>query len=198
VTSSTAVAPAGITTPLDPDTASARVAVMRSPTLLVLVQTRCPELSERLVPAETTPTVPSVLPPVEGALTTVLPEGVVTGAGARVTGDGAGAGAGVRLRGGGATATRRFSTTAARGGAGGGVVGTSLSCGCAAVSLFASWRSRESDESCARGSWPDLLSPLLHAATVSSAAAQIAAGRIDLIEFSGSPSKCHEISARGD
>src|SRR6185437_530705 len=138
VTSSTAVAPAGITTPLDPDTASASVAVMRSPTLLVLVQTRCPELSERLVPAETTPTVPSVLPPVEGALTTVLPEGVVTGAGARVSGDGAGAG----LRGGGATATRRFSTTAARGGAGGGVVGTSLSCGCAAVSLFASWRSR--------------------------------------------------------
>src|SRR6185312_3587488 len=170
------------------------VAVMRSPTLLVLVQTRCPELSERLVPAETTPTVPSVLPPVEGALTTVLPEGVVTGAGAWVTGGafGSGTGAGVRLRGGGATATRFFSTTAARGGSGGGVVGTSLSCGCAAVSLFASWRSRESDESCASGSWADLLSLLLHAATAISATAQIAAGRIDLIEFLGSPSNCHE------
>jgi hypothetical protein len=158
---------------------------MRSPTLFVLVQTRRPALSERLVPADMTPTVPSLFADFDGAAVTVLPDGVTAGAtvvGVCVcTGAGCGRGAGVRLRGGGAEATRRGSTTAAFGGAGGGVVGTSFSCGCAALSLFASCRSRVSDESCASASWP-VLSVLLHAASAKSAIAQIAAGRNGCIE----------------
>src|SRR5690348_5731407 len=88
VISSTAVAPAGITTPFDAVTASVSVAVMRSPTVLVFVQTFCPERSDRLVPADTTPTFPSTRPVVAGPVVTVLPDAVVTGAGLAFTGAG--------------------------------------------------------------------------------------------------------------
>src|SRR6185312_12343005 len=129
--------PAGMTTPFDPVTASSSVAVMRSPTVLVLVHTRCPARSDNPVPAATTPTFPSVLPVVVlDPLTTVLPDGVMTAAGCSRTGVGGGGGAGgVRFTGASATCLAAgFGVGATRAGAtcfgsvfvtaGGGVVGT--------------------------------------------------------------------------
>src|SRR5574338_1598776 len=86
VTSRTTVAPDGIVTPFVPVTASVVVAVSRSPTLFVFVQTFCPDASVRLVPDATSPT-----PPAEpfSPGVTVLPDAVrggVAGAGAGVLG----------------------------------------------------------------------------------------------------------------
>src|SRR5688572_19801084 len=83
VTSRTAVAPAGITTPLLPVTDSLSVAVIRSPTLFVFVQTFWPDASVSVDPDAISPTPPAVFfsPGV-----TVLPDGVRTGPGAGVVG----------------------------------------------------------------------------------------------------------------
>src|SRR5688572_21289643 len=85
VTSMTAVAPAGITAPFEPVTASVVVAVNRSPTLFVFVQTFDVERSVSCVPAAMVPSVPSE-PFVPGV--TVLPLAVVLGAGVAVDGRG--------------------------------------------------------------------------------------------------------------
>src|SRR5919202_4940655 len=71
--STTAVAPAGMTAPFEPVTASVTVAVKRSPTLFVFVQMREPERRLIVAPAGMRPVVLSRVPP----LVTVLPLGVV-------------------------------------------------------------------------------------------------------------------------
>jgi hypothetical protein len=128
VTSITAVAPAGITAPLEPVTASFSVAEKRSPTLFVFVQTLEPDASVSVVPDAIEPTLP---PELFSPAVTVLPDGVRGGA--------AGSGLGVAGFGAGRDA-RGFDVVGA--GVGAGVAGTSFSCGCAALSPVASWRSR--------------------------------------------------------
>src|SRR5882757_5774338 len=81
VTSTTAVAPAGITAPFDPVTALVKLALKRSPTWLVLVQTLEPAARLRVAPAGIVPTfaaVPALL------RVTVLPLDVTEVVGLRV------------------------------------------------------------------------------------------------------------------
>src|SRR4030095_6980901 len=156
VTSSTAVAPAGITAPLEPVTASFNVAENRSPTLFVFVQIFDADASVSAVPDAIEPTLP---PEVFSPVVTVLPDGVRGG----VVGAGVGAGVLGRVAG---REGRGRDVVGAGAGSAAGVAGTSFSCGCAALSPVASWRSRLSAESCAR-EVSALLSPLLHAATPS-------------------------------
>ncbi len=144
VTSSTALAPTGITTPLEAVTAWVRVAVKRSPGVLVLVQICWPAARFSEVPAETTPiTRPSELPEDDGlAVSTVLPDAVTAGAGAGVSfgaGVGLGAGWGFGVGFGVGLGAGRGAMGA---GAGGVLVATSWSWGFARVSIFASSRSR--------------------------------------------------------
>src|SRR5262245_58971600 len=115
VTSITAVAPAGITAPLEPFTASFNVAEKRSPTLFVFVQTLAPDASVSAVPDAIEPTAP---PELFSPAVTVLPDGVRggvvdSGLGAGAVGFGAGRG------------VRGFDVAGA--GVGAGVAGTSLS-----------------------------------------------------------------------
>src|SRR5689334_7222367 len=77
VTSITAVAPAGITAPLDPVTGSFNVAEKRSPTLFVFVQTFELDASVSVVPDAMEPTLP---PELFSPLVTVFPDGVRAGA----------------------------------------------------------------------------------------------------------------------
>src|SRR5207237_6352071 len=83
---------------------------------------------------------------------TVLPDAVVLGTGAGagvvVTGGGAGVRTGGRYRG--RVSRVGVVRRTGAGSAAGGVVGTSLSCGCTVVSRFASCRSRLSAVSCVR------------------------------------------------
>ena len=156
VTSITAVAPAGITAPLLPVTGSLSVAVKRSPTLLVFVQTLDVDASVSVVPDAIAPTLPAELfsPGV-----TVLPDGVRGG----VAGSGVGAGLVGRVVG---RVDGRGAGVVGAGSGAGVAGGTSLSCGCAALSPVASCRSRLSAVSCA-SVYPTCLSPLLHAAIAS-------------------------------
>src|SRR5882757_220755 len=81
VTSTTAVAPAGITAPFDPVTALVKLALKRSPTWLVLVQTLEPAARLSVAPAGIVPTlaaVPALL------RVTVLPLDVTDVVGLRV------------------------------------------------------------------------------------------------------------------
>src|SRR6478752_9748007 len=73
VTSITAVAPAGITAPLEPFTASFNVAEKRSPTLFVFVQIFDADASVSVVPDAIEPTLP---PEPFSPGVTVLPDGV--------------------------------------------------------------------------------------------------------------------------
>ena len=73
VTSSTAVAPAGIVAPLVPVTGSFSVAVKRSPTLFVFVQTFDVDASVSVVPDAIAPTLP---PEFFSPVVTVLPDAV--------------------------------------------------------------------------------------------------------------------------
>src|SRR5687767_3654707 len=119
VTSITAVAPAGITAPLVPVTASFNVAVNRSPTLFVFVQTFEPDASVNVVPDAIMPTSP---PELFSPVVTVLPVGVRTGSsvlGAGALGAGALGRVGVVVRG-------RVGVGVAAGG--GDSAGTSLNC----------------------------------------------------------------------
>src|SRR3954471_1791751 len=125
VTSMTAVAPAGITAPLFPVTASLSVAVNLSPTLCVFVQTFDVDAIVSDVPDAIIPTLP---PELFSPVVTVLPEAVRGGA------DGSGVGGRVAGRVG---VVRGRVVVGVRVGAGSGVAaggGTSLSCGCAALS----------------------------------------------------------------
>jgi len=134
VTSITAVAPAGITAPLDPVTASFNVAEKRSPTLFVFVQTLELDASVSVVPDAIAPTLP---PELFSPDVTVFPDGVR--AGAVDSGFAAGAvgfGAGRDVRG------FDVARSGVREGSAAGAAGTSFSCGCAALSPVASWRSR--------------------------------------------------------
>src|SRR6185503_6189646 len=131
-------APAGITAPLEPVTAFCTVAVNLSPTLLVLVQTVDVGESESVVPAAIEPTAPPPLPPVLGRVT-VLPLGVVVGVLGRLV-----VGVLGRVVDGREVAGRLGVFVA------GGFAGTSESCGCAALSRFASARSRLKEESLLR------------------------------------------------
>src|SRR6185437_2410549 len=155
VTWMSAFAPAGITAPFEPVTALVTVAVKRSPGLLVFVQIRSFDVRLIEVPAGTEPSAPSL--PAE-LVVTELPDGVVVGAAGAGADDVGGLVLGFVLAG----AGRR-----AGAGAAGAAVdalsagGTSFSCGCAALSAFASCRSRVSVESCA--SVPFLPLSLLHA-----------------------------------
>src|SRR5215208_7186593 len=89
VTRTFAVAPAGITAPFEPVTASATVAVKVSPTLCVFVQTFWLDARLIVVPEAIIPTAP---PPVAAAppaaagslFVTVLPLAVLVGVGVRV------------------------------------------------------------------------------------------------------------------
>src|SRR5215218_5783425 len=118
VTSMTAVAPAGITAPLLPVTASLSVAVNLSPTLFVFVQTFDVDAMVSDVPDAIIPTLP---PELFSPVVTVLPAGVRGGA------DGSAFGAGAVGR-----VVRGRVVVGVRVGAGSGVAaggGTSLSCG---------------------------------------------------------------------
>src|SRR5688572_1940036 len=159
VTSSTAVAPAGITAPLLPVIDSLSVAVKRSPTLFVFVQTFSADVKVMAVPDATEPTPPAVFfsPGV-----TVLPDGVRTGA----AGSALGVAAGVDGRVVGRLGVRGRAGAGVLGAAAGCSAGTSLSCGCAALSAVAICRSRLSAESCA-SVLSALSPPLLHAAAAS-------------------------------
>lgn len=148
------VAPAGIVTPFEPLTGEATVAVTRSPTFVLFVQTRDVECSVSSVPAAIVPAAPPPVPPVVPRVT-VLPlevfVGVVVVVRVVVVGRV------VVVRG-----------VVVRGVVVAGVVaGTSVSCGCAALSRLASDRSRLSALSAARVVSFLALSPL-HAPSASS------------------------------
>src|SRR3954467_9191599 len=132
VTSITAVAPAGITAPLEPVTGSFNVAEQRPPPLFLFVQTFADDASVSAVPDAIAPTLP---PELFSPAVTALPDGVrggVVGAGLAAGVVGLGAGRDVR---GFEVVGEGF-----REGSDAGVAGTSLSCGCAALSPVASWR----------------------------------------------------------
>jgi len=95
-----ACAPAGIVAPFAPVTALASVAVNRSPTWLVFVQTFEFERSASVVPAGIDPTpLRSPAPAFPGVGVAVFPLGVTVGAGAGAGALGVGRGGGVVVRG---------------------------------------------------------------------------------------------------
>src|SRR5687768_3115301 len=133
VISTTALEPAGITTPFDPMTGSAICAVKRSPTELVFVQTLCPEESDISEPADT---VPSARSDPRGSVVTVLPLDVTAlspASGAAGAALGADAGRTTVLRTGGGAAARARTlgagSTSTTAGTGSASTGTSCSCG---------------------------------------------------------------------
>src|ERR1700682_5373243 len=137
VTSTSAVAPAGITAPFEPVIELVTVAVKWSPTLLVLVQTFEPDVRLSVEPAA----IVSVFAPAAfpGVPVTVFPLDVTEVVGLRVV-------VGVRV-----VVVVRVVVRAVVAGAGVLAVpaGTSVRAGCAAVSRFASWMSLLRAESAA-------------------------------------------------